>query len=486
MSIKTRLVLPSAYNTINSNRSMGYTMESAVADIIDNSISAKATRIDIIIPPVQNDEQKSISICDNGCGMSLYELDNAMTFGGRDSWENRERDDLGRYGLGLKTASLSQCRQLSVVSKKEGIICGGKWDLDYVKQTNKWEYIELTPIECDCIIAGTPVENYHNGTIVFWKDFDRIRESSKHFAMEFNKQLSATHDHLELIFHRYLTGEDDLTKLSIFINDVMLIPNDPFLTKRIPTVVEETKISIGGDYITVRPHKLLYSTKLSENELTRLQVKGPLLQTQGFYIYRNKRLLIWGTWFGLAYKTDKTKLCRIQVDIPNSLDSLWSLDIKKSMAIPPESIRETLKKIVENVSNISIRTFRTRARTKKDVIPYWIRLQLPDGTFSYEINNDNPLLKNLETTLNEKQKLEFNTLIKELSIFLPIMQVQVDLQNGVIISNEKEADCPTKDDVLKKYQLLKDAGISEGDLLKMEPFCNNLQLFTKEANENEK
>jgi len=484
MGLEMREVLPSAYNTITSNRSIGYTMESAIADIIDNSISANATRIDIITPP----DSGSIVcyICDDGTGMDIHELDNAMTFGGRDYIEHRKSTDLGRYGLGLKTASLSQCRRFSVITKKGGrTLIGGCWDLDIVKSHNEWKYLVLSESECNKILENTPVKQYKSGTIVFWEKFDRIQDTSgeKKF-IEFSKQLSKTQDHLELVFHRYLSGDAGIKKISIVCNGRILEPNDPFLSNHNPAVVEPIVIPVGKERITVISHKLIHPSKISREIADRLEVKGTLLNTQGFYVYRNKRLLIWGTWFGLAHKVDKTKLCRIQIDIPNSLDHLWSLDIKKSSAVPPAFLKDQLEKIISNVTNISIRTFEKRVRSNKDRTPYWVRLVLEEKFSTYQINRENPLIKSLRASMNDQQSILLESLLKNLETYFPISQLHVDLQKDYSITNEADAESTNLKRLESSYNELVKLGIQREVILKMEPFCNSRKFIEEKGKKN--
>jgi hypothetical protein len=451
-------------------------MESAIADIIDNSITAEATIIKILSPPDKG--HPLLYICDNGDGMNLDELDNAMTFGGRDTIEERDKKDLGRYGLGLKTASLSQCRSLSVVTKKRnGGILGGCWNLDYIKQTNLWNYIVLSESECKKIFSITQLDGFDSGTVVVWEKFDRLQAATKDLMREFNQQLSNSQDHLELVFHRYLSGESGLKKLTITVNGRQLVPNDPFLIKKIPEVAQSITIPLFEEQIVIHPHKLLHPSKLTTEELQRLQVKGTLLSTQGFYIYRNKRLLIWGNWFGLAHKLDKTKLCRIQIDIPNSLDQLWALDIKKSAAIPPECIREQLRNILSNISDISIRTFKKKVKKNKNILPYWMRTELPEGSCRYEVNQDNPLINTFKSSLSDDQRNVFSAVLVNLATFFPVSQLQVDFQSESGVMNEYEAEYIDDNSIINLYKEFLSLGLSKTSIEKMQPICDHLDLI---------
>ena len=475
----TRQVIPSAYNIITSNRSIGYTLDSAIADIIDNSISAKATIVEIIAPP-QVDENPVIKICDNGIGMNQAELDLAMTFGSIDSLSKRDVQDLGRYGLGLKTASLSQCRILSVVTKKNGNLIGGQWNLDFIKKNNNWLYLVLSETECLQKIQETNLLTYSSGTVVIWEDFDRIRESSNSPQSEFIKQLGYTRNQLELIYHRYLSGENGLIKVSIFLNGLRLEPNDPFLLNKIPSISESIKIPMKDGIVLVTPHKLLHPDKMSKSELNRLSLGRNLLNTQGFYLYRNKRLIIWGTWFRVAPKLDKTKLCRIQVDIPNTLDHIWALDIKKSSALPPESIRDQLKNILDTHLELSVMTYKRKASKKfKNEIPFWKRIRTKDDESKYLINMDNPVINHFCSSLDVSQKTKFLHILDAISQHLPIAQLHFDIQNDEGIANERYSTLLTKDDIHKLIFQYLEFGISLEDIQKITPIC----YYTDEYNE---
>ena len=294
---------------------------------------------------------------------------------------------------------------------------------------------------------------------------------------EFNRQLSAAQDHLELVFHRYLSGESGLKKLRIDVNGRQLIPNDPFLIKKMPEVAEPIVISLFNEDIIIHSHKLLHPSKLTAEELRRLQVKGTLLSTQGFYIYRNKRLLIWGNWFGLANKLDKTKLCRIQIDIPNSLDQLWALDIKKSTAIPPECIRAQLRNILSNISDISVRTFKKRIKNNRNVSPYWMRTELPEGSCRYEVNPENPLINTFKASLSVQQRNIFSTVLDNLATFFPVSQLQVDFQSENGVMNEYGAENIDDNSIINLYKEFLSLGLSKASIEKMQPICDHLDLI---------
>lgn len=482
LEVDTREVLPSAYNIITSNRSIGHTMDSAIADIIDNSISANATVIDILSPP-KNDNEFIIKICDNGTGMSQNELDVAMTFGSTDALSVRSSNDLGRYGLGLKTASLSQCRILSVVTKKEGKLIGGQWNLDYVEKHNSWAYIVLRETQCLEKTVDTKLGEYESGTVVIWEDFDRIRDSSNSPQSEFIKQLSYTTGQLELIYHRYLSGEVGVQKITISMNGNCLVPNDPFLLDRIPSISETIKIPMKDGIVLVTPHKLLHPNKLFKSELDRLSLGRTLLDTQGFYLYRNKRLIIWGTWFRVAPKLDRTKLTRIQVDIPNTLDHIWALDIKKASALPPESIRSQLKIILDTHSELSVITYKKRASRKvRNEISFWKRSRNPDNEYEYTINQENPIINQFTSTLGDPQKSMFLHILDAISRHLPIAQLQYDLQNDEGIANELHSTTLSENEIYSLIAQYLEFGIDIENVKRITPICYYAELIKKFIN----
>lgn len=474
----TRSAIPSAYNTISSNRSIGYSMSSAVADIIDNSISANAEKIMLLTPLLKD---PMLYIIDDGCGMDQQELDIAMTFGGAiNCQELRDAKDLGRFGMGLKTASLSQCTCLEVISKKHGKFVGGCWDLSYIKKHDSWDYLVIDPEHCKQKVKETFLANpdIESGTAVIWSRFDRLKESAVDKFDEFSNQMKKTCDSLSLIFHRYLSGETGLTKIKLFYNENQIQPNDPFLRGKVAEVAKEQTIPLNNEIITVLCHKLPHPDKLTKEQLKKVSLGSSLLETQGFYVYRNKRLIDFGTWFGLASKVDKTKLSRIQIDIPNTLDSVWSLDIKKSKAIPPEKIREDLRKILETNGNRSKKTYTTRAK-KKDSGSYWIREITPVNTIEYSINDSHPLVKDFRSKLSEENRKEFDLIIKNISKFFPFSQLELDQQDDKIIQNENEEYQVSG--LMEEIELLLIFGHEKEDILKTYPGQEELvlQILTK-------
>lgn len=327
-SIQTHEAIPEAASMIETFRAIGYSLETAIADIIDNSITAGADTI--TIQRVWNGGNSYIAITDNGKGMTNDELKFAMRPGARNPLEERDENDLGRFGLGLKTASFSQCRKLTVISKKEGYVSYWTWDLDYVAETKSWKLIRWMPKECNGLIDAL-----ESGTIVIWSSLDRIvppNTSKENASMheKFSNLLDKAMRHLSMTFHRFIEEKS----VSIIWGSHPIEPWNPFCpseTKGIPFSSDELP---GGVMVKgyVLPHKAAFSTETAYH-----RAAGPSgwNTQQGFYVYRGKRLLLAGDWLGMFKKDEQNKLARIAIDLPNSQDIEWQIDIKNQRQIRP-------------------------------------------------------------------------------------------------------------------------------------------------------
>ena len=428
---------PIAPTLIESTRAMGYSLEAAIADIIDNSIAAMATSVSISFFPLHG---AYISILDNGRGMNAEELTNAMQYGSQNPLDERNNTDLGRFGLGLKTASLSQCRMLTVASKKNGRIEIRRWDIDFVKTTGQWSLIDLTGDETD-IPNIHELEKMDSGTLVVWQSLDRMKAGTIDFSKSMGKQIDLVREHLSLVYHRYLSGEVGIEKLTISINGEKLEPLDPFLLKKSDQTMQEEVYRIHGALIKVQPFILPHISKMTAKEIKAAGGKEGLRKLQGFYVYRNKRLLVWGTWFRMMRKGELSKLARIRVDIPNTLDNLWTLDIKKSSAMPPEEVKANLASIIDKIGQKSKVKFTRRGKLETDdsQIHLWNRMKAREGGFYYEINRTHPLVAVLANELGENKK-SLNALLSQIERSLPLNQLFIDLNNDEHISNEKDQD----------------------------------------------
>lgn len=430
---------PFAPVLMESTRAIGYSMESAVADVIDNSIAAKANNIWIFYKCVP---KPYIAICDDGVGMDNEQITEAMRYGTASPSDKRREDDLGRYGLGMKTASLSQCRSLSVVSKQGEELVGRRWDLDHVIDTQKWSLEQLDNSDIDKLMHIESLKQLDDGTIVVWQSLDKIKSGSVTIEKALEEKMQEVKKHLELVFHRYLSG-DGVKKLKIHMNGLSLTAFDPFYVSKSSVVMDDEKIEIPGreGKVIIRPYLLPHPSNLSKEELEKYGGKDGLRNLQGFYIYRNKRLITWGTWFKLIRMDEFTKLTRVRVDIPNSLDDLWTLDIKKSTAYPPEIVKTRLKQLVGTMSAGSKRTwtFRQRKETKDGVVHVWDKVETREGV-KYVVNFEHPTLELLEDRLELEDRKLLRQYLETVQNNLPFNNLHYDMHSDVKIIQDKEKD----------------------------------------------
>lgn len=487
---KDKEIIPRADMLMGSMRSMGYSFESAVADIIDNSISAQSKDIRILFPMDPLDKM-AVGILDDGIGMSKDVLEEAMRYGSTSSEEIRDENDLGRFGLGLKAASLSQCKILTVVSIHEGKTAAYSWDYNYIKEKKNWIVKQLSSTEIKKLPYIDELIGNHNGTLVLWQDFDILEKSSEGLVLNtLNTYKASLEDALALIFHRFLSASAG-KKITISINSHKIKPQDPFLeTHPKTTMKKERTIAIKDStgierQILIKPFVLPFASDLTDKDKKLIGGVENMRLRQGFYIYRNNRLIIWGTWFGMKPRAELTKNARIRVDIPNSLDDIWSIDIKKQTAAIPHRIKQQLKNTVIKALEISTakQTHRGRKEKVDDKIDYiWDRLQGRNESFYYQINRDSKLFQFVKDQMSEKDFDLLQMFLNEVEKNIPFQQMYIDQANNKI---KPEINSDRSDEI---YQLsitmieqihqfhqrpYKDI---IDDLCKSEPFCNNNQL----------
>lgn len=416
--MESKIVLPYAPILVESTRSIGYSFEAALADIIDNSLAKEATKINVLF---SSKDPQYVAVIDNGTGMSEAELESAMRYGSKSSLDERDKNDLGRFGLGLKTASLSQCRRLTVISKKDSKVNAACWDLDNIIKTKDWSLICYDGEETENLPFAENLENQESGTVVIWQVFDRILEGSSNAQTVFDERIERARSHISLVFHRYMENENVGLKVSILFNNAIVEPTDPFLTTNPATQpLTEQTLRIEGSTIKVKPFILPYASKVSAKDRKKLGELCDLRSNQGFYIYRNRRLIIWGTWFRLIKIQELNKLARIRVDIPNTLDSIWEIDIKKSTASLPEVIKRNLVAAVENSVGRSERVYKYRGRSilRDNLQHIWETID-NRGKFQYKINRQLPIVKKLEESLDEQALGYLDSFIKTIEDAFP-------------------------------------------------------------------
>lgn len=436
-------VIPSAKRLIESLRNMGHDFHTAIADLIDNSIAANSSEIHIMISIIDNEPYVLIS--DNGDGMDRSTIDEAMRFGANTSYNT---NDLGKYGLGLKTASLSFCDKLTVVSKskpltdKKSKLYIRRWDLPYVFQKDEWvvntlELNNLTDIENQMIKKFVPETK---GTVVLWSDMKS--RSSMSLLYDDNpilreKQLSIliseTARHLSLVFHRYIEGVvKGKVRLKIYINESEIEPWDPFFKSEKETKFIEPKSFYIHDE-NGKKQEILFtpvvipredSISFSGSKKNAMEADSKNNQ-QGFYFYRNDRLIKAGGWGGSTgnagiFKLEEHyKLLRIAVDFHPSLDKAFNLDISKMSAVLPsdKNLRKNLKEIVSEWRKTANQRYRNKNNI--DIIDDGnLNQKLPDVQVAEikKIDEKNNLSKSLESVSNLQDVVDNNTTVFELQI----------------------------------------------------------------------
>lgn len=352
---------PGAKRLIESLRGLGYESQTAIADIIDNSISADATEVYVDVFTKAHTKVPAIVIADNGNGMDREALIEAMRFGADQEYSS---DDLGKYGLGLKTASLSQCRVLTVASKprpqrgRRSFRNVMRWDLDHVYSKDDWDLLaldekDIPDPERDLLFHRVAEEH---GTVVLWTDLEEVlpdlyrSNGSDRFLARLLENLEV---HLSMVFHRFLEGRaKGRSKLRIFLAEKELTSWDPFSLKEKSTQSippEKYKFDSKGRQkkITVSPYILPPEDLFSTHE-ARKAAAGPRgwNQQQGFYFYRNDRMLQSGGWSYMRAPDEHTKLLRVAVDFSGELDREFEINVTKMRAKIPSAIWDSLKEDV--------------------------------------------------------------------------------------------------------------------------------------------
>lgn len=465
---------PPAKRLINSMRAIGYTFSTSLADIIDNSISAKAKNIHVLYDTFT--DSPYLEILDDGTGMSQEELINALIFG---SDRTYEEDDLGRFGLGLKAASLAQCRKLLVCTKqKDKIFCMG-YDLDVIEETDSWDIMCYNSEEIDNIPNIEMLKDLESGTLVKWECFDFIESESKpgQFLDNLRKIISDANKHVSLVFHRFY---DDV---NILFNMNKVEKRDPFLLDSKPRQQTglPTNEVIEGSIVTIIPYSLPYANTLTleEKKLLGLETGKSLYDDQGFYIYRNKRLIIWGSWLRMNQKSEFNKLARVQVDIPTSLDTIWMLDVKKSSARIPEVVKNKLRIALRDSLIKSEKVIKRPGKLEKNAInKIWLRKLFGEEEVSYEINKDNILYKEILSRLPKDLIPFFKSYIYEIEKNLPKFIIRDDMAENLKILNKTSEGLDEIEDEL--LTILNDLPVSER--LQMLDFFINIQPFEQLKN----
>jgi hypothetical protein len=339
---------PSASRVAESLRDTGYDFNVAIADVVDNSIDAKATEVHISIA-FDEDYKLTLSIADNGSGMDSDGITNALKYGAEDLEVN---DRLGKFGLGLKTASTAFCRRLEVISRPsaDSPTFFGALDLDQIAKSNKWVNQKRAANVFEKQLLDDFVGD-SSGTVIVWAQIDRLLTGYQELGGKprqkaLTKLIEDLTRHLSMVFQRFLDRDCVAApNLSIFINDEELAPWNPFYLGEATEVKIETLEIHKGDgsiaNLVVEAYVLPRKEDFSSAELAESAMVGN--DMQGVYVFRENRLIHGPDWLGIFKMEPHYALARVGLYFDHDLDEGFHVDIKKSRIILDSALQDMLK-----------------------------------------------------------------------------------------------------------------------------------------------
>ena len=445
--------IPEARLLLASLRSVGYTEETAIADIIDNCISAHANHIDICF----DWNNKRILIVDDGNGMAAADLIENMRIGSSDPDQARSEDDLGRFGMGMKTAAFSLGKMLTVVTKTDGVVSNAVWDLDQIPQIG-WNLIVRDSSEIEDYAAKLDEQ----GTVVAIEHLDRVidltdeNKSKKKFFAVARK----VEKHLALTFHRFIE-EDGLV---LRLNENPIIAWNPFVLANSATqeLSDETIWSDDGkSEVNIQPYVLPHKTKFASDD--DYQAAGGFKgwnYHQGVYVYRNRRLIICGTWFDYIKKEPAYNLARIKVDISSASDEDWKIDIKKSAASLPGYVRETVERAIDICTETSARVYNSRGTYSKSNagspnLNYVWEQRKKNGRYTFHINRKHSLLQDIKKQLDDQGTAALSAYLALVENLAPFMLSgaadSLQKNSSANAADQNSLECQMEINELKEY-----------------------------------
>lgn len=478
------IVEPDPASLVESLRAFGYSLETAIADLVDNSITAGSQTVSLGFDWCGPDTR--ITLTDDGCGMTESALTQAMRMGSTSPIEQRAAHDLGRFGLGLKTASFSQCRQLTVLSKPQGgDVHLRQWNLDQITAAHEWRL--ATPDPESYPDLAERLRRQTQGTVVVWESLDRVVATSdkddEGEHRRFLERAQAVKAHLEMTFHRFLARSHGM---QLLVNGRPAHAWDPFLTRHEHRqVLPEETLTIRGRDVEVRPFVLPHRSRLDDSDFQLAGGQRGWNDLQGFYVYRNRRLLVAGDWLGLNFTKDEHyKLARIQIDIGNDMDQLWQIDVRKSRARPPPALRDDLRRIAKVTRTRAEEVYRHRGKivanqAARGLVPMWLQ-KVRGGKLVYHLNRDHPLAQEAVRSCTESA---IKTLLRVIEETVPVPLISISHAERPE-AHAAPFDGPTSEVVSiarQVYQALRAKGSSHVEardtVLRTDPFQYFPQLY---------
>lgn len=461
---------------IKSIAEQGYSLETALADLMDNSIAANATRIEVLTKI--DKEPFILFISDNGDGMDKESLLKNMQFPSQSPEDLRDISDLGRFGLGLKTASFSQTRAFTVLSRKKGCseYSGLTWDVNHLKNSGQWQIIINSENEINelvdqyLLVSNSHLNNsidYTPNTIVIWKGLYKFENyisiSNKQEALK-EEITKTTSEYLSIVFHRFM--EKPLNTLQIRINNTLVKPFNPFPATELRSL-EPLQRDFGNDFVRIQgfvlPNSSIKETK--DNVNTWVPQNKSLMDMEGIYIYRANRLILFGGWNGIIRKMPRLQLARLQVEIGNKVDHLFHLNVAKSQINIPYDLKQAFYRAIITLKdeahkeyyNYGIKSFVTKSKNQD--IQLYNRVPTNKGVL-LTINNEFPLLKSLKKTINKEQTADLNFILKISSNLINKVR-QVDI---IEVTGDNENDGITNDEIINSIKKLLELGYTKNQI----------------------
>ncbi len=476
---------PNPEYLIKSIAEQGYSLETALADLMDNSISANADKIEVLID--MEAEPFRLFLVDNGDGMREEALIKNMQFPSNSPEKQRNDEDLGRFGLGMKTASFSQTRKLTVLSRYKGetLYNGRTWDVDFLKENgwkiivNSQEEIEYFILEYQRLSKGhlNEFENFEANTIIIWNGLYKfenyLEEKNRKNALK--KEINeVTADYLSLVFHRFM--EKTIEPLKIRINNIQVKPFNPFPeNEKDFRQIEPRQSQFKSDVIKIEGF-VLPSRSIEESRqglsIWTTRYRG-LMDMEGLYIYRADRIILFGGWNGLIKKAPRLQLARLKVEVGNKVDHLLHLNVAKSQIAVPHELRVAFEKYIDELKIEAEREFYNRGIRKfsgakaNDSNQLFERSSSDKGSI-LEVNSNFPLLKILKESLDKEQNSKLNLILRMINTRVnSIRQVHEDKEFLGI----KDKDGVDIDEIKKNIIELLESGFSK-ELIKNEILQN--------------
>ncbi len=450
--LKVNELIPHPSALIESMRNMGYRPHTALADLVDNSITAGAKNVRIEVDPTSGNRSGWLRVEDDGRGMNREELCKAMRWGGDGPLKKRDPKDLGRFGLGLKTASFSMGKRLTVVSKKDGAINILSWDLENICETGKWMPIDGVHPDDRQHLEGTIHDHSHgdaSGTVVLITDIDKLRVDARTVDAEANNKaalIETIMGHLRLVFHRFLERKS----LKLKFGDTQLKAWNLFG----PTGLSEepawqkAQEELFEGKIRIRTFVIPHHKELTPEEHKMLAGPSGWNAHQGFFAYRADRLIVAGGWLGFSKPEEHCKLARVAVDLPNDVDESWGLDVIKSKITPPAILMGDMERIAKAARSDAMKRYgfhgekeapeTGQASEDAGVKAFWKQISGKNNVL-FRINRGHPLVEALVQSLDDTDRAD--AFIHSFERLLPvaaIMQQPSKTTHGLIAEPDKK------------------------------------------------